>query len=79
MASAHQHPFFVAPSINGVLWAGSFFVGTGAHDANDRIIYNPVKGFLIYDSNGNQAGGAHIFATVSANLDLTHADFMVIA
>jgi Ca2+-binding RTX toxin-like protein len=61
----------------GALAAGFFHVGAGAHDANDHIIYNPNNGFLIYDANGNQTGGAVHFATLAPHLALTHADFLV--
>ena len=61
----------------GVLAAALFHVGAAAHDANDRIIYNPNNGFLIYDANGNHAGGAVHFATLAPHLALTHADFLV--
>ena len=62
----------------GTLAAGAFYVGTAAHDASDRIIYNKTTGALTYDSNGNAAGGAVQFATLSTNLALTNADFMVV-
>ena len=48
-----------------------------AHDANDRIIYETDTGKVIYDSNGNLAGGAVQIATVGANLALTHFDFII--
>ena len=63
----------------GVLGAGQFFAGAGAHDANDHIIYNPNNGFLSYDSNGNAAGGVTHFATLAHHLDLHNTDFVVIA
>jgi len=62
---------------SGILTSGSFFVGAAAHDASDRIIYNPSNGYLIHDSKGNAAGGSHHFATLHANLNLTHDDFLV--
>ena len=62
---------------SGVLPVGLFHVGAGAHDASDRIIYDPVNGFLIYDGNGNHPGGATHFATLMPHLALTHADFLI--
>jgi Ca2+-binding RTX toxin-like protein len=61
----------------GALAAAHFHVGAAAHDANDRIIYNPNNGFLIYDANGNRPGGAVHFATLASHLALTHSDFVV--
>ncbi|ODN71073.1 Poly(beta-D-mannuronate) C5 epimerase 2 [Methylobrevis pamukkalensis] len=61
----------------GALAAGRFVIGAAAGDANDRIIYNDVTGALIYDSNGNAAGGAVQFATISTGLAMTSADFVV--
>src|SRR5262249_20874434 len=61
----------------GVLIAAEFYVGSAAHAAGDRIIYNPVNGYLLYDSNGNAAGGEHHFATLATGLALTNADFLV--
>lgn len=55
----------------------AFYIGVAAHDSNDRIIYDKTSGALYYDSNGNAAGGQFQFATLSANLALTIADFVV--
>ncbi|MGO4835376.1 calcium-binding protein, partial [Rhizobiaceae sp. 2RAB30] len=44
----------------------------------DRIIYNTTTGALIYDSNGNAAGGAVHFATLAGHPAITAADFVVI-
>ena len=49
-----------------------------ATDADDRIIYNTATGALFYDSNGNAAGGATQFATLSAHPVINAADFVVI-
>jgi serralysin len=61
----------------GVLAANRFHVGAGAHDADDRIIYNQATGDLFFDSNGNAAGGATKFAHLSNHAVLTSADFVV--
>jgi len=70
---------FTAISGTGVLTAAQFVANAAgaAVDASDRIIYETDTGKLFYDSNGNAAGGAVHFATVSANLALTSADFFV--
>ena len=47
--------------------------------ADDHIIYNSATGALIYDTNGNLAGGATQFATLATGLALTAQDFEIIA
>jgi serralysin len=74
-----SHQIFAATNASGALTASMFFNGTGAHDASDRIIYDPASGFLTYDSNGNAAGGAVHFATLSPHLAMTNIDFLVVA
>ena len=49
-----------------------------AQDASDRIIYETDTGRLIYDSNGNVAGGDVHFATLDAGLAISNADFSVV-
>ena len=61
----------------GLLTPAAFRIGAAAADANDRIIYNSVTGALIFDSNGNAAGGAVQFAEIGLNLALTRLDFVV--
>lgn len=75
-----ENAIFTSLTTVGQLSA-SAFVGnkTGlAQDGSDRIIYETDTGKLFYDSNGNAAGGAVHFATLAANLALTHADFLVV-
>ncbi|MGO4524856.1 calcium-binding protein [Microvirga sp. 2MCAF35] len=55
-----------------------FYVGTKAHDADDRIIYNKKTGVLSYDDDGNGAHKAVAIATLSKNLKMTYSDFFVI-
>lgn len=68
---------FTAAGAGGMLGAAAFHVGARAADADDRIIYNPLTGFLSYDADGNGAGAAAVFAQLSAGLALTHADFVI--
>ena len=71
-------PLPTAPALTGPLSADLFFVeGSRAQDANDYIVYNAAAGTLSYDSNGSDAGGRTLFATVAANLGLTSDDFVV--
>ena len=62
----------------GALPAGAFTIGTAAGDADDRIVYNPVSGALLYDADGNGAGAAIQFATLHEALAMTASDFQVI-
>jgi serralysin len=62
----------------GQLAAAKFFVGTAAHDADDRIVYNKTTGVLSYDSNGNLGGGAVQLTILTTKPTLTFADFLVI-
>ena len=63
--------------VAGVLDPNAFRIGAAAADADDRVIYNDATGALIFDSNGNDAGGDTQFATLSGGLLLTHSDFIV--
>jgi Ca2+-binding RTX toxin-like protein len=69
---------FAAIGPLGTLNANAFVVGTAAADADDRIIYNSLTGQLFYDADGNGAGAAVQFATMSPGLPLTASDFTVI-
>jgi Ca2+-binding RTX toxin-like protein len=61
----------------GVLAASNFAINAPA-DANDFIIYNTTTGVLSYDSNGNGAGGATNFATLTGVPGITQSDFQVV-
>jgi Ca2+-binding RTX toxin-like protein len=52
-------------------------MGVGTADAEDRIIYNKGTGALFYDPDGTGALGAVQYATVTAGLTLSNADFIV--
>ena len=75
-----SHAIFGAAGPLGTLKAAAFFAGAAAHDASDRVIYNPANGFVSYDADGS--GHAHAptyFAKLAPHLALTHADFLVVA
>ncbi|MGO4526357.1 cadherin domain-containing protein [Microvirga sp. 2MCAF35] len=62
----------------GVLAKAAFYVGTKAHDADDRIIYDKKKGALWYDADGTGSKAAIQIATLDKNLKLTNLDFFVV-
>jgi Ca2+-binding RTX toxin-like protein len=62
----------------GAFNANAFVVGSAAADADDRIVYNQATGQLFYDADGNGAGAAVLFATLSGAPLLTASDFAVI-
>jgi serralysin len=48
-----------------------FFAGSGAHDADDRIIFDATSGRLLYDTDGNGPASAFIVAEVTGNVVAT--------
>jgi VCBS repeat-containing protein len=73
-----ENAVFTTFGSTGTLSAGAFNTGSAATQSDDRIIYNPANGALIYDSNGSAAGGAVQFATIGIGLALTNQDFLII-
>jgi Ca2+-binding RTX toxin-like protein len=62
----------------GALAAGAFALGSNALQSDDRILYDRASGHLFFDPDGSGAVYSPIiFATVSAGLNLTAADFIV--
>jgi Ca2+-binding RTX toxin-like protein len=59
------------------LAAADFHVGGHALKPSQHIVYNPSNGFLYYDTDGSGAMPQVHFATISAHLALTNADFLV--
>ena len=76
--SASEPNFFTQAGAIGALSSGAFFTGSGAHDADDRIIYNPANGNIYYEADGNGAGAAMLFAHVTAEMILTNSDLEII-
>ena len=73
-----DNAFFAQVGALGILNADAFHVGAAAADAEDRIVYNSATGQLIYDSNGNAAGGSTLFANLATGLPLSNTDFHVV-
>jgi serralysin len=61
-----------------VLANSAFVIGTAAQDADDRFIYDSATGNLYYDADGNGAGAAMLFATLSNHPTLAASDIVVI-
>jgi Ca2+-binding RTX toxin-like protein len=62
----------------GALATVSFYAGTAAHDADDRIIYDSATGQIYYDADGNGAGAQILFAQLAQGTALGYADFLVV-
>jgi Ca2+-binding RTX toxin-like protein len=72
----------------GMLKADAFHTGAGAHDADDRIIYNPTTGQIFFDRDGDGTGdgnpatnaAANLIATISSATKpaLTHEYFFIV-
>lgn len=59
--------------------AKKFWKGAKAHDADDRLIYNPKNGALFYDADGNGKAVAIKIAVLSKGLKtMSYKDFLVI-
>ena len=71
---------FTALASTGALLSGYFRANaTGtAQDVNDFVVYETGTGKLFYDADGNGAGGAIQFATLTGSAAITAADFVVI-
>ncbi len=67
-------------AIGTSLTAKEFYASaTGlAHDGSDRIVYETDTGKLYYDADGNGAGKAILFATLTNHATLTLGDFLIV-
>ena len=54
-----------------------FYAGTAAHDADDRILYDPATGTLAYDADGTGPLAAAQFATLLGAPSLLYNDIYV--
>jgi serralysin len=58
-------------------YAAGFFATGHAKDADDRIIYKPGSGDLLFDADGNGSGKAVVFAHLHSGLALSESDFQL--
>jgi Ca2+-binding RTX toxin-like protein len=70
--------FTAAGAAGTTLDAAAFFIGSAAHDADDRIIYDGADGTLWYDADGTGAQAATAFAVLPTALALTQNDFHLV-
>ena len=61
----------------GALAAAAFYVGTAAHDGDDRIIYNNANGNVMYDPDGMGGQAATVFAKLAPGLAVSAGDFKI--
>ena len=70
---------FRAFAITGALTAGAYNTGSAATETDDRIIYNPQTGGLLYDADGVGGVEGVQFATLTSPIGtLSSLDFMII-
>jgi Ca2+-binding RTX toxin-like protein len=72
-----ENAVFVGVGFAGALAAGAFRAGSGAGDANDRVIYHAATGQLFFDPDGTGAAAKLLFAIVAPGTAVTAADFVI--
>ena len=75
-----ENAVFTALTATDALAAAAFRAKTTrlAQDADDHIIYETDTGKLFYDADATGANAGVHFATLTAELSLTNADFSVL-
>lgn len=66
---------------DGAIKANSFWIGTQAHDGNDRIIFDSTSGKLWFDDDGKGRHAAQLIGTLETSGitgTLTAADFIIV-
>jgi Ca2+-binding RTX toxin-like protein len=69
---------FTAFTTLGDISAAAFNTGSSATEADDRVIYDPETGILIYDVDGSESGAAITLARLDTGLSLTNVDIQVV-
>ena len=72
-----ENSVFTALTTTGQLSSSAFHSGSAAHDASDRIVYNPATGALIYDADGTGKIAPVLFALIGPGLTIAATDFYV--
>ncbi len=72
-----ENGVFTALGAAGDLPSWAFYSGSAAHDATDRIIYNPTNGALTYDADGTGSVPPVQFGTLATGLTVTASDFLI--
>ncbi|MBC7987900.1 MAG: pre-peptidase C-terminal domain-containing protein [Sphingomonadaceae bacterium] len=62
----------------GNLGPGRFVLGTSALEADDRVIYDAIKGKLYFDVDGSGSATKVLIAKFAPGTDLANTDFLVI-
>jgi len=70
--------FKVAADSTGFIKSSALWIGSAAHDSDDRLVYDNTTGALFYDPDGIGAKAAVQFAQLDANLKLTRKDFLML-
>jgi serralysin len=72
----HQESYFLGLTV-GQLEASQFAIGS-ATGSGPQIVYNSTTGALRYDSNGAEAGGSSLFATLTGAPTLAATDIWIV-
>jgi serralysin len=62
----------------GELSDEAFWMGSKAHDRDDRIVYSKSSGALYYDADGSGGGAAVKLASLAKQLKMSADDFLVV-
>jgi serralysin len=70
--------YFSNIGARGRLTTDAFRMGSSAHDASDRVIYDSASGALFYDADGIGGAAQFRFAVLKPGLNVTNNDFVII-